>query len=82
MPVSVFQKDPHTKHGEPDSDVIHEHVGYDPEFVHKSVPKTFRQSELHDFVSNLSLRKESTELLTSRLNEKQLLARNTKATFY
>ena len=73
LPVPVFQKDRHTQHRESDSDVIDENVGYDPNFVQESVPKTFSQSELNDLVLDLSLSKESAELLASRLNEKHLL---------
>ena len=55
---------------------------YDPDFVQESVSETFSQSELNDLVRDLSLSKESAELLASRLNEKHLLARDTKVTFY
>ena len=82
LPVPVFQKDRYTKHDESDSDVIDEHFGYDPDFVQESVPETFSQSELNDLVRELSLSKESAELLASRVNEKHLLARDTKVTFY
>ena len=62
--------------------MIDEHVGYDPDFVQENVPEAFSQSELKDLVRDLSLSKESAELLDSRLNEKPLLARDAKATFY
>ena len=50
--------------------------------MQESVPETFSQSELNDLVRHLSLSKESAELLASGLNEKHLLARDTKVTFY
>ena len=62
--------------------VIDEHVGYNPDFVQESVSETFSQTELNDLVRELSLSKKSAELLASRLNQRHLLARDTKATFY
>ena len=50
--------------------------------MQESVPKTFSQSELNDLVLDLSLSKESAELLASRLNEKHLLVWDTNVTFY
>ena len=82
LPIPVFQNNRHTEHHKSDSDVIDEHVGYDPDFVQENVPEAFSQSELKDLVRDLSLSKESAELLDSRLNEKHLLARDAKATFY
>ena len=55
LSVPVFQKDRHTEHDESDSDVIDEHVRYDPDFVQESVPETFSQSELNDSVLARSL---------------------------
>ena len=79
--VPVFQRDRRTEHDDSDSDVIDEHVEYDPDFVQESVPETFSQSELSDLVSDLRFSKQSEELLASRLNEKHFLARDTKVTF-
>ena len=42
----------------------------------------FTQPELNDLVRDLNLSKESAELLSSRLNEKNLLSRNTRVTYY
>lgn len=42
----------------------------------------FTQSELNDLVRDLDLPKEATELLGSRLNEKNLLAPRTKFSFF
>ena len=50
--------------------------------MQESVPETFSQSELNNLVCDFSLSKESAELLATRLNEKHLLARDTKVTFY
>ena len=47
------------------------------DFVQESVPEAFSQSKLNDLVRDLSLSKESAELLASKLNEKHLLARDT-----
>ncbi len=45
-------------------------------------PQCFNQAELNDLVKDLSLSKELSELLASRLNEKNLLQHGTKVTFY
>ena len=45
-------------------------------------PQCFNQAELNDLVRDLSLSKEASELLASRLNEKNLLQHGTKVTFY
>ena len=50
--------------------------------IYNSKPQCFNQAELNDLVRDLSLSKESSELLASRLNEKHLLERGTKISFY
>ena len=45
-------------------------------------PQCFDQSELNDLVRDLGLSKESSELLASRLNEKNLLDPGTRITYY
>lgn len=45
-------------------------------------PQRFSQQELNDLVRDLNLSKESSELLASRLNEKNLLCPGTYITFY
>lgn len=45
-------------------------------------PQRFTQSELNDLVRDLNLSKEASELLSSRLNDKNLLEVGTKITFY
>ena len=62
--------------------MIDEHVGYDPDFVQENVPEAFSRSEFNDLVRDLRLSKESAELSASRLNEKHLVARDAKVTFY
>ena len=52
------------------------------DFVQESVPETFSQSKFNGLVRDLSLSKESAELLASRFNEKHLVTRDTKVTFY
>lgn len=57
--------------------------GEDSDYVEESnSPQRFDQKELSDLVRDLSLSKESAELLASRLNEKNLLEQGTKITFY
>ena len=45
-------------------------------------PQLFTQAELNDLVKELDLPKSSAELLGSRLKEKNLLAPETKVSFY
>lgn len=47
-----------------------------------SSPQRFNQNELSDLIRDLSLSKEASELLASRLNDKNILERGTKITFY
>ena len=47
-----------------------------------STAQNFNQDELNDLIRDLNLSKESSELLASRLNEKNVLASGTKITFY
>lgn len=47
-----------------------------------SSPQLFNQEELNDLVRDLSLSKEASELLASRLKDKNLLEQGTKITFY
>ncbi|KAK5649680.1 hypothetical protein RI129_000709 [Pyrocoelia pectoralis] len=47
-----------------------------------SSPQRFNQQELNDLIRDLNLSKESSELLASRLNEKNLLQPDTNITFY
>lgn len=46
------------------------------------VPETFSQSELNDLVRDLYLSKDLSELLASRLNDKNVLDPDTRITFY
>lgn len=47
-----------------------------------SIPQCFNQDELNDLTRDLNLSKEASELLASRLKEKNLLEPGTKITFY
>ena len=53
-------------------------VGFPP----SSLPQLFSQGELDDLTRDLNLSKESSELLASRLKEKNLLQLGTFITFY
>src|SRR5215469_12385855 len=44
--------------------------------------QTFSQSELNDLIRDLSLSKTSSELLDSRINEKNLLGKDARITFF
>lgn len=47
-----------------------------------SAPQFFAQKDLNDLIRDLGLSKESSELLASRLSERNLLQPETKVTFY
>lgn len=47
-----------------------------------SIPQRFNQDELNDLIRDLNLSKEASELLASRLNDKNLLEQETKISFY
>ena len=56
---------------------------HDNDFVPKSFePILFNQEELSDLIRDLILSKESSELLASRLDDRNLLQQGTKTTFY
>lgn len=56
---------------------------YDADFeVMSNEPKCFSQNELDDLVRDLNLSKQASELLASRLKEKNLLLSDTKISFY
>ena len=73
-------------------DVPNENVGVsfeeqddlnDNDFIPKSSePILFNQEELNDLIRDLTLSKESSELLASRLIDRNLLQQGTKITFY
>ena len=60
----------------PDVDYVQE------DFTCSSMPVLFDQQNLSDIISNLSLSKESSEVLVSRLKDRSLLQHGTKVTFY
>ena len=59
-----------------------EATGSDAGFPPSSLPQLFSQGELNDLTRDLNLSKESSELLASRLKEKNLLQPGTLITFY
>ncbi|KAI6651782.1 hypothetical protein LOD99_5029 [Oopsacas minuta] len=69
-----------------DSDILHEaevnSSDRDFEDTSSMVPQRFDQLELNDLISDLDLSKESSEVLASRLNDKNLLHPGTKITYY
>jgi hypothetical protein len=56
--------------------------GRDSDFQTTSNSERFDQSELSDLIRDLNLSKDSSELLASRLKEKNVLQPGTKITFY
>ncbi len=66
-----------------EGDIVEHDSDVDFEECHSTTrPLCFNQAKLNDLVSNLSLSKELSELLASRLNKKNLLQQSTKVTFY
>lgn len=69
------------------SDATHEvYKGEDCDYEENDVmcsgPQCFSQNELSDLIRDLNLSKQASELLASRLNEKNLLDHGTNITFY
>ena len=56
--------------------------GSDSDFQTTSYSERFDQNELSDLIRDLNLSKHSSELLASRLKEKNVLQPGTKITFY
>ncbi|XP_069623312.1 uncharacterized protein [Ranitomeya imitator] len=81
IPVPVFEQLPFL---EVLSDVDEHSDSNDAEFeIHKdSVRKGFDQHELNDLARELGLSKKASELLASRLNEKQLLEQGAKVSYF
>lgn len=48
----------------------------------ETIPQRFNQCELNNLIRDLALSKEASEVLASRLNDKKLLERGTKITYY
>ena len=75
--------------GDNDDDIIHDAATYedvcfnDTDYEGSSAePMLFDQNELSNLIRDLSLSKQSAELLASRLKEKNLLKSETRVTFY
>ena len=54
----------------------------DEDFINKKSLQTFNQEELNDLVRDLALSKAASELLASRLHQKNLLSPLTKISYY
>lgn len=85
IPIPIFQTLPdiskeefelfeNISHSTDDSDSDYEGVS--------TIPQLFNQDELSDLARELNLSKEASELLASRLHEKNLLQPGTKVSFY
>ena len=88
IPVPVFKEftdvpyecsEPGTYHHEEETD----DEGHDEDYAGPSnQPVPFNQEQLSDLIRDLSLSKAASELLASRLKDKNLLEQGTKITFY
>ncbi|KAI0986960.1 hypothetical protein GJ496_007758 [Pomphorhynchus laevis] len=73
QPVPNFSALHHLSSSSSDQDFSLKDVDKDEEFSDETTPKLFSQIELNDLVRDLTLPKNSAELLTSRLKENNLL---------
>ena len=83
IPISAFKELPDAPNENLDVSFEEQDHLDDNDFVPKSTePILFNQEELSDLIRDLNLSKESSELLASRLNDRNLLRQGTKVTFY
>ena len=83
IPIPVFEKLPDEPNENLDVSFQEQDNLNDNDFVPKSSePILFNQEELSDLIRDLNLSKESSELLASRLNDRNLLQQGIKITFY
>ena len=83
IPISAFKELPDAPNENLDVSFEEQDHLDDNDFVPKSTePILFNQEELSDLIRELNISKESSELLASRLNDRNLLQQGTKVTFY
>ena len=83
IPISVFKELANVPNENLDVSFEEQDDLNDNDFVPKSSePILFNPEELSDLIRDLNLSKESSELLASRLNDRNLLRQGTKVTFY
>ena len=85
VPIPTFHQLPELEDGQCSSDQYSDNNLNEGDGDYEgmsSVPQRFRQEELNDLVRDLNLSKAASELLASRLNDKNLLERGTKITYY
>ena len=85
VPIPTFHQLPELEDGQSSSDQYSDNNLNEGDGDYEgmsSVPQRFRQEELNDLVRDLNLSKAASELLASRLNDKNLLERGTKITYY
>ena len=88
IPIPDFKKFPDLSTNEHSDEEQHDYkkltdVDDDNEhFACSSTPVLFDQQNLNDLIKNLNLSKESSEVLASRLKDRNLLQHGTKITFY
>ncbi|KAI6648442.1 hypothetical protein LOD99_8232 [Oopsacas minuta] len=86
LPVPIFTEfvGPYDDEDGANSEEVNDHdCEYDVDFQGpSSEPSLFNQAELNDLIRDLDLLKESSEFLTSRLKEKNLLHQGTNVTLY
>ena len=82
IPIPIFQSQ--TSSSQSDScSSMSMRANSDPEYFQQIEPQFFnQQAELNDLVRDLNLSKENSELLTSRLKERNLVGSDVNITFY
>ena len=82
IPIPVFNAFEDVKRDESSSETNELDSEYEDIDTDANEPQLFTQNELNDLIRDLALSKDSAELLASRLNEKHLLARDAKVSYY
>lgn len=80
IPVPSFTELPHSD--DEATTTSTDEGGYAEEYEARDGPQPFSQCELNDLVRDLSLSKTSSELLASRLKEKNLLGEDARITYF
>ncbi len=82
LPVPIFNVLPQITLPSTEEDSSPEDDTRDQDFSVEAIPQLFSQVELNDLVRDLNLPKNSAELLSCRLKEKNLLENGVRITFY
>ena len=83
IPIPIYKKNnPDEEITDKSDKEMPDNEHQDKNYAEELISEKFSQNELNDLVRDLALSKESSELLASRLAEKNLLHRDVRITFY